>query len=176
MRIRTTAVAVGLAAALCAAVALRAGAEEGGPPPVQKQVKCALTDALLGTWTTESTADWGKGKGKATFSLGVGGTAMLLDYENRNDGAPPEAAFYGHGVYKVSDDGKTITTWWFDTHSPEPVKLSGPLTEKGYDIQGTYPGGTLRLTLEKKGEGWEFKMHQGDRVQMTETYTKAAPK
>jgi hypothetical protein len=179
MRIGKWTVAIGLVAVLGAAVALRAGtagAEEGkgAMPPMQKQVKHPLVDGLLGSWTSESTAAWGNGKGKLTFAMGIGGTAMLETYENRSDGAPAEAAFHGYGVFKISDDGKTLNIWWFDTHSPEPLKLTGPLTDKGYDVTGTSAMGPMHITVEKKGEGWEFKMLGADgKAQMTDTYTKA---
>jgi hypothetical protein len=182
MRIGTSWLAFGLVAALCSGIAYQAGTaraedeKKGGPPPVEKAVKHPMFDALLGSWTTTATASWGTAKSRATFVLGVGGTAVLETYDNRMDGAPADT-FHGHGIFKVSDDGKTLNLWWLDTHSSEPMKLTGPLTEKGYDVKGTLHGDETRLTFEKKGDGWEFKMYGADgKVMMTEVFTKAPAK
>jgi hypothetical protein len=182
MRIRASWVGVVAAVAVAAGVAFHAGsarAEDekkggGGMPNFQKPIKHPLVDAMLGTWTTTSKADWGNGKAKVTFALGVGGTAVLETYENRTDGAPAEMAFHGHGIFKLSDDGKTVSLWWLDSHSPELMKLSGPVTETGYEVRGKHPGGEMHLVFEKKGDGYEFRMMGPDgKAQMTETYTKA---
>jgi hypothetical protein len=29
-------------------------------------------------------------------------------------------SFHGHGIYKLSDDGKTCTCWWLDNMGPSP--------------------------------------------------------
>ncbi len=147
----------------------------GGMPPVQKVIKHPYVDSLLGAWSTESTGPMGPSKGSTTYRLGVGDTALLQDYQSVGAGpGGAEMKFFGHGVFKVSDDGKTITVWWIDTHSPEPIKLSGPLTDKGYDISGDTPQGKLHLTLAKTAEGHLFTMEMGG-MTMTDVY-KPAPK
>ncbi len=184
---RAKKVLAGLAvAALATGVAVSAGFaradDEGGgapaggaPPPVQKVIKHPYVDSLLGTWSTESTGPMGNSKGSTTYRLGVGDTVLLQDYQSVGPGpGGGEMKFFGHGVFKVSDDGKTITVWWIDTHSPEPIKLSGALTDKGYDISGDTPQGKLHLTLSKTPEGHLFTMDMGG-MTMTDVY-KPAPK
>ena len=52
--------------------------------------------------------------------------------------------------YKVSDDGKTVTCWWFDNMGPQPMKLTGPITDTSLEMSGTIPGmGTMKI-VEKK--------------------------
>lgn len=146
----------------------RAEDPKEGMPPVQKAMKQALVETLVGTWNVESTGPFA-GKGKATFAKGVGGTALLEDYEKTS----AMGTYFGHGIYKVSDDDKTITIWWLDNYSAEPVKLSGPLKDIGYEVSGDAPGmGPMKLTCEKKGDTLIFKMSVGGQ-EMTSTCTKA---
>jgi hypothetical protein len=179
-------IALGLAVALVASVSLlgavKAGDDVEAPPAADEMVcepQAAISHALLkslaGSWTTSSTSMHGDGTGKSTFTLGVGGTALVQDYENTGtgpDGAP--MSFYGHGVYKVSEDGKTLTGWWFDSMSKEPNVLTGPLTETGYELTGDMPGmGPFTVRLAKTDAGLEFKMFSGEQTFMTETYTRS---
>jgi hypothetical protein len=149
----------------------RARAEDPAPPqgpPAQKEVKHAFLDAIVGTWAVETTGGI-VGKGKTTFAKGVGGTAVLETYENRTD----HGTFHGHGILKVSDDGKTVTVWWLDNFLSEPLKLTGPLKETGYEISGDFPGmGSGRITLEKKGDGLVMKMFMDGQEAMVGTYTR----
>jgi hypothetical protein len=150
------------------------GAPAGGEMPLnQKVIKHPYVDSLIGTWSTASTSPMGTSKGSTTYRLGVGDTALLQDYQSVGQMAGGgEMKFSGHGVFKVADDGKTITVWWIDTHSPAPIKLSGPLTDKGYDITGDTPQGKLHLTLAKSPEGHRFTMEMGG-MTMTDVYTPA---
>ncbi len=175
MRIGRTWIAVGLAAAVAAGVAVsrvaRAGDEPAAPAalPAQKKVDQAFLNDLVGTWSVVATGGMA-GKGTAVFAKGVGGTAVLETYEQGGEGG----SFSGHGVHKVSDDGKTVTVWWFDNFLAEPLKLSGPLKETGYEISGDCPGmGVMKITFEKKGEALDFKMALGDKESGAATYTKA---
>ena len=147
--------------------------EKGGMVP-QKPIASPFTDALLGSWMTESESDMGqgpqKGKGQVTFEKGVGGTAILETYQNTG----AMGAFSGHGIYKVSDDGKTLSCWWIDSMSPEVMKISGPLTEKGCDISAPMPKGKFRITMEKTDTGVSFKMFSADKQVMKEDYKRAA--
>lgn len=172
---RHTKIALALVAAFAGGMVLTGGlarAEEPAQPkgsPVQKELKHAFLDALVGTWNLETTGGI-VGKGKTTFAKGVGGTAILETYENKTD----HGTFHGHSILKMSDDGKTVTVWWLDNYLEEPLKLTGPLKETGYEISGEFPGmGTGRITLEKKGEGLVLKMFMGGQEAMTGTYTKA---
>jgi hypothetical protein len=113
----------------------------------------------------------GAGKGKVSYALGIGGTALLQTYQNTIGEAGKEQTFHGHGVYKVSDDGKAITIWWFDSLSSEPTKMTGSLTDTGYEVKET--AGPMRITFAKTEGGYEFKMFMGDAEVMKDVYTKA---
>jgi hypothetical protein len=82
----------------------------------------------------------------------------------------------GLGVLKVSDDGKTATAWWIDNHTPEMVKASGPITDKGYELTAQGPEGKFRIVLEKTAGGFSFRMFMGDSKEplYTQTYERAA--
>lgn len=146
----------------------RAGDPPTGIPPVQKVVKQAFLEAMVGTWDVETTGMFA-GKGKTTFTKGVGGTALLEDYEKTSS----MGTYFAHGIYKVSDDEKTISLWRFDNFGPEPLKVSGTLKDTGYELSGEVPGyGPIKITVEKKGETIVNKLSmQG--MEMTSTYTKA---
>jgi hypothetical protein len=146
----------------------RAEDPKGGMPPAQKAVKQPFVETLVGTWNIESTGPYA-GKGKATFAKGVGGTALLEDYEKTS----AVGTYFGHGIHRVSDDDKTITIWMFDNYGAEPLKLSGPLKDTGFEVSGDTPGmGSMKLTCEKKGESLIYRMSAGG-MEMTSTYTKA---
>lgn len=170
--------AIGLAAAIAAGIAVSSVARAGdeppaapqGPPPVQKKVDQTFMNGLIGKWAVVATGGMA-GKGTAVFAKGVGDTAVLETYEQTGDDG---GTFYGHGIHKVSDDNKTVTVWWLDNFSSEPLKLTGPLTDTGYEISGPCPGmGVMKITFVKKGDALEFKMFFGDVESGQATYTKA---
>ena len=153
----------------------------GTPPPMhqpQKAIHQPFLDALAGSWTTSSTSTY-QGKkhsatGKATFSLGVGGTALLEDYESTGDGPDGKPmTFSGHGIYKLADDGKAVTAWWLDSYSAEPMKLSGTASDAGLELAGENPmHGKMTLSLAKTADGLSFKItFQGG--EMNESYKRA---
>jgi hypothetical protein len=147
--------------------------EAGNGMVPQKAIAHPFTDALVGSWTTESESDMGagpqKGKGKVTFEKGVGGTALLETYENTG----AMGVFHGHAIYKVSDDAKTLSCWWIDNMSPEPMKIAGPVTDKGCDITADIPEGKFRITMEKTDTGLTFKMFMNGQQVMKEAYVRA---
>jgi hypothetical protein len=167
-------IAFALVVAFAGGAVLSAGlarAEDPAAPPMpkrEKQLQQAFLDALVGTWNVETTGGM-TGKGKATFAKGVGGTALLETYETSDKGE----AFNGHGIHKVSEDGKTVTVWWFDDFSAKPLELTGPLTDTGYEISGECPHGPMKITFEKKGDALLFKMFMGGQEAMVGNYTKA---
>ena len=171
------------AALVVSALSLSAGARAGddpapaapAAPPPQKTVKHPFFDGLVGSYTTTMKGQMGDGSGKVTVRLGVGGTAVIEDY----DATMGKDPFSGHGVFKVGDDGKTVTIWWFDTMMPEAMKLSGALTDTGYDVSGDIPGAgmKMRLTFEKKGATYEMRGFGGDGAEwMKETWTRVTAK
>ena len=144
-----------------------------GMPALQKPVKHPFLDALVGSWTTESkSAMFGDKKGTAEIKLGVGGTCLIEDHASGKPGEKHD--YFGHGIYKVSDDGKTLSCWWIDVHSTEPLKFEGPLTEKSAAITATTPQGELTLTFTKTADGVEIKMGMGGMDAMTTTWKRAA--
>lgn len=166
-------IALGVLALVATGAVLRAGfarAEDPkkGMPQAQKAVQQAFLESLVGTWNVESTGPFA-GKGKATFAKGVGDTAILEDYEKTS----AMGTYFAHGIYRVSDDGKTLTIWRFDNYGAEPLKLSGPLKDTGYEVSGTSPGmGPMKLTCEKTGDTLTFTMSAGG-MEMTSAYTRA---
>jgi hypothetical protein len=142
-----------------------AGAEE---PTVQKPVKPQprvehpYVDALLGSWSTTATGQT-TATGKTQVRLGIGDTTVLQEYASEGklpDGSSTRA--FGHGMYKVSADGRTITAWWLDNYLAEPIRLTGPLTETGFDVTGDAPGGKLRITFERTADGHVMRGYMGD--------------
>ena len=144
------------------------GNPHGGRPAAPQPVTQPFVEALVGAWNVETAGPYG-GKGKVTFAKGVGGTALVEDYEKTS----AMGTYYAHGVYRVSDDGKTITLWRFDNHGVAPMTLSGPLGENGYTVTGEVPSmGSVKLTCEKKGDALVHTF-SGSGLEITSTYTKA---
>ena len=162
-------VLVGGAFRLGASVA-RAGDEKdaGAMRPVAKLTH-PFFKALEGSFTTVSKSTCGEGKGKATCRFAVGETAFVEEYQN-GDG---EQAFHGIGLYKVSDDGKTVSTWWLDSMSKEPQKFEGPLADDGFEAHGTTPRGPATVAFKKRGEGFDFTLTMNGVVELTEVWTRA---
>ena len=138
----------GLLAAAGAAILAAGAAPPAAPPaaappspPPRPRRGHPYLNALVGEWevsfvTVDPTGKSHEVKGTSKIVLGVGGTAILEDYECRM----PEGPFAGHGITKLSDDGKTVNAWWFDNMGPEPMKLTGTVTETTIEISGTVPG------------------------------------
>ena len=145
-------------------------------PAMQKAITHPLAKAVAGTWTTKMS---GKitGTGTATFQLAVADTVLTHDEaaEYRGeDGAAIRGA--AHGMYRFSEDGKTVTAWWIDNHEPEMVRLTGTATDKGFDIAGETPGsGKFRVVLEASGGGLVAKSYMGDVAEpfWTQTYARS---
>jgi len=157
-RLPTALAAAGVAIAIAAA-----RAEEPAMPPAQKAISHPLIDALVGSWTTKITGSV-TGAGTATFEKGVGGTALLQDEKGEHRMGASGAAMptAGHGVYRVSEDGRTLTVWWIDNHAPEMVKATGPITADGYELSARSPQGPFRIVMKKAATGFEFGMFMGD--------------
>ncbi len=56
---------------------------------------------------------------------------------------------------------------------PEALVMTGPVTETGFSVEGSNKQGASKVTLEKKGDGFEMKVFGDGNLFMTETYTKA---
>lgn len=166
------AVVVGAGAWLAAGARGEEGA--GDSPPVQKSIKdTAFAKSLLGAWTLTSKSSTGTGAGSATFALGVGDTAILETYRNDTKMGAETLSFHGHGTYKLSDDGKTCTCWWLDNMIAEPMKLTGPMDEKGCVLTGDSPMGPMEVKIVKTADGWESRISMGGHEMMVDTLKKA---
>ncbi len=164
--------ALGLAA-IAGVVLVASGRAGAGDEPagsdggMQKKIDHPLAKVVLGTWDLASKAEWGEGKGTVKFALGVGDTALLQDYHASVTGM---GDFDGHGIWKFSDDGKTLNVWWLDAHLAAPEHYTGAVTDTGYDLKSD---GGLRITLAKVTAGLEFKLYGADgKLFFTDTYTK----
>jgi hypothetical protein len=175
--LNSLAIALGVTGALFLAAAFADDiGKQGGPIP-QKPIASPLLDDLVGSWNTQSMATHdgkeGKGHAKVTFEKGIGDTALLETYDAQMagpDGKP--MTFHGHAVYKISEDGKTATIWWFCNMSPDVMKLTGTITDSAMDLSGDSPmGEKVTLSMKKSGDGFDFKLTEGKNV-MTETYAK----
>lgn len=155
-------------------------ADETGklPPAPQKEIKHEFLDSIVGTWVVESTAVIDgkelKGTGKVSYTKGIGDTALLQTYETSSPGPDgSKVDYFGHGVVKLSDDGKTVNVWWFCNMSPDVMKMSGPITDNGFTLSGEGPMGPMKLELKSTLEGLSVKGTEGSANTMTETYTRA---
>ena len=143
------------------------GAGAGGMPQAQKKIDHPLAKAIVGTWEIATKSEFGDANGTVKFALGVGDTAILQDYESTGAMGP----YAGHGIWKFSDDGKSLHLWWIDVRSAGPHDYAGTLTDTGYDLK-TADDGT-RITLAKTEAGFEFKLYGPDgKLFFTDTYTK----
>jgi hypothetical protein len=144
-----------------------------------KAVSQPFLDGLLGVWTTESTATHEgkqfKGSGKAVYTRGIGGTAIIQNYENSGPGPDGKVmTFSGHAINRVSDDGKTLTLWWFCNMYPDPMKLTGPITDSGVELTGESPHGqAVTISFKKTADGITFNMKEGEN-EMNETYKRSS--
>ncbi len=147
-------------------------------PPPQKPIVQPFLDAAVGSWTTESTMTHegkeSKGTGKATFTKAIGGTAILQTYENTSPGPDGKVmTFHGHGVYKLDDDGKTVTLWWFCNLSPDVTKMTGTVSDSDLQLSGDgLHGERMTISVKKSADGLAFEMKEGEEV-MKETYRRA---
>jgi hypothetical protein len=140
--------------------------EPAATPTLQKVADQPLMKALVGAWSIAQKSDLGEHAGTTTFALGLGGTTLVQDYEVE---AGPMGTFSGHGVYRVSEDGKKLNLWWFDTGTLAPILYTGALTATGYDLKGD---NGLHLTIAKKDAAFEFRLEIPGVGAFTDTYTK----
>jgi hypothetical protein len=167
-------IAFGLVGVLAAGVGFVArgaiAGDEAAGPTMEKPIDGhALVKALAGTWTTKATSTMGPMAGEVTYALDCGKTILTSRYLTKADAF---GEMNGLGVLKFSADGKTATQWWFDTMADGALEMTGPLSDTGYTIEGKNKQGSSKITLTKKGDGFEMKMWANGEEFMTETYTK----
>ena len=163
--------AFGLVSVLSAGVGfLSRGVIAGEEPAQVKPIDGhALVKALSGSWTTKATSTMGAVTGHATFGLECGKTILATRYEQKFSAGEVQ----GLGVLEISADGKTATQWVFDSMMEGVLMMTGPITDAGYTIEGSNKMGSSKMTLTKKGDGFEMKTWADGAEFMTETYTKA---
>ena len=171
-RIAFASVASALVLAAVAFVPRLAAEDTKGAPAPQKPIVQPFLDRQ--TWTTGATMshDGQEGKGQEDDVRARDRRhALVQTYEldmKGPDGKP--MTFHGMGVTKLSEDGKTATTWWFDDMSPEPMKLSGAITDTGVELSGdSRMGGRTTITMRKTPDGIQFEMVEGAN-KMTDIY------
>lgn len=160
-----------LAASLAGLAALASPSDAGGGPPSRPafaaldRIDHPLVRAMLGEWSVSSKGPMGEQAARASFRLAAGGTALLHDYEGTG-----AIAYAGHGVIRVTDGGRTMTAWWFDSHAPEPQKLSGPLSEDRAELYGSSAAGPLTLTWKRVEGGLDFTLKNGETTVLDDRY------
>lgn len=162
-----------LVAAVAATAAIAFADKDGGKslPPAQKPISGAYLDGLLGTWTTETTADMGAAKGRSTFAKAAAGTAILETCDGTAQLKGTTVNVGAIGIYKVSDDGKTLTIWWIDNLLPEPLKGTGPLTDSGFEINVNHPQhDSFVIKMSKTPEGHILEVIEDGKKAATQTF------
>jgi hypothetical protein len=144
--------------------------QEGMPPPQAKIGTHPLVKGLTGTWNVAGKGLQGDHTGTSSYALACGDTVVVNHYASKTG----STEFYGLGVGKLSDDGKSATLWWFDNYMPGVLVFTGPATDAGYELtvkDGEMAGAKAKMT--KKGEGWTFVLSSGADEFVNETYTRA---
>jgi hypothetical protein len=152
-------------------LALAAAAEPPQPMP-QKKIDHPLLQACVGewavTWSMQGPQGPQSGTGTSKIAMAIGDTAMVEDYS-----ADIMGGFHGHGVIKVSDDGKSISNWWFDSMGAEPLKLTGPLSADSATMEGDAPGmGRLKIVWKKAEGGFDFEGTADGKPWLSQKYRK----
>lgn len=151
----------------------RATAEDkadGMPPPQAKIAGNPLVKGLIGSWTVAGKGMLGDHTGTSSYALACNDTVLVNHYVSKT----ASTEFYGMGVGKLSDDGKTATLWWFDSYMPGVLTFTGPASDAGYELtvkDGEMAGAKAKLT--KKGDAWQFVLSMGADEAVNETYTRA---
>lgn len=169
---RSTVTSLALACVVAGAAVLAARSDAGGgpakppaPPPGVAKVDQPLLAAMVGSWDVTSTGPAGPSRARVTFRTTAGGTALMQEYESST-----QAGFAGVGILRVSDDGRTLTAWWFDSFAPEPQKLSGPLTKDRAELYGSSHLGPLTVLWQRVADGLDFTLRNGETTVLTEHY------
>jgi hypothetical protein len=139
--------------------AVSARAEDPHEMPAAPKIESPLLKAAVGEWQVSWTATTPDGAQSGTstsrFALAIGDTGLVEDYSSPE--MIPGTGFYGHGVARVADGGKTLRLWWFDSMGAEPVELRGPLTDTQSTIEGDTPMGHMKIVWKKVEGGFDFE-------------------
>ena len=116
-----------------------------------------LLARLVGEWEGEETmhpSQWDPNGGVATGRnhnrLGLGGFAVLSDYEQERGGV---ITFTGHGVYTYSPDSDEYTLHWFDCMGSPPEVFVGGFDGDVLTLAHGGPGMHARMTSDFSVQG-----------------------
>lgn len=86
-------------------------------------------ERMAGTWQGNETmypSPWdpegGTATGRTVSRVGLGGFALISDYQQMRDGV---ATFAGHGVYTFDPKAEVYSMIWFDSMGTPPEHFSG---------------------------------------------------
>ena len=133
-----------------------------------------LFEKLAGSWEGEETmypSQWdpegGVAVGRNEHRLGVGGFALIADYEQERGGA---ITFTGHGVYTYDKEEDQYTLHWFDSMGSPPEVFKGMVDGDVLTLAHGGPGmharmttdlstpGTMKGMMEMSPDGNEWKL------------------
>lgn len=133
-----------------------------------------LLEKLAGTWEGKETmhpSQWvpkgGAAIGRNRNRLGLGGFALISDYEQERNGA---LTFTGHGVYTFDPMEDQYYLHWFDCIGSPPEIFSGGFDGDVLTLAHGGPGqharittdlgapGVIKRTMEMSPDGVEWKV------------------
>ena len=116
-----------------------------------------VLEKLSGTWEGEETmypSEWdpngGVAVGRNRHKLGLGGFALISDYEQERDGA---ITFTGHGVYTYAANEDQYYLHWFDSMGSPPEVFAGGLEGDVLTLAHGGPGTHARMTYDLSTPG-----------------------
>lgn len=116
-----------------------------------------LLERLSGTWEGEETmhpSPWdprgGRAVGRNVNRMGLGGFALLTDYEQERDGV---ITFTGHGVYTYSPAEDRYALHWFDSMGSPPEVFEGGFQGDLLILSHGGPGMHARMTYDLSTAG-----------------------
>lgn len=132
-----------------------------------------LLEKMAGSWEGEETmhpSQWdpkgGVAFGRNKHTIGLGGFALLADYEQERDGT---ITFIGHGVYTYDPKEDRCTLHWFDSMGSPPEVFVGGFDGDVLTLSHGGPGmharmaydystpGTMKGMMEMSPDGRDWK-------------------
>ena len=111
-----------------------------------------MLERLVGTWEGEETmhpSQWdpagGAAAGRTRSVLGLGGFAVVSDYEQERGGT---ITFTGHGVYTYDPKQDAYCLHWFDCMGSPPEVFVGGFDGDVLTLSHGGPGMHVRLTSD----------------------------
>ena len=106
-------------------------------------------ELLVGRWEGNENmypSQWdpkgGTAFGRTTSRLGLGGFALISDYEQERDGA---IAFSGHGIYTYDVESEQYSLFWVDSMGSRPEVFAGGFTGDVLTLSHAGPPMHVRL-------------------------------